>query len=241
VNSHWCCCLLAAGTHVAGIAAARANNQGVVGVSPGTGVFSLKVVNGDGKGTVPNLLNAVKWAASTGRTEHNIRVINLSLAAFYPLTDPYFLGARIAIAALFQEASDAGIVFTAAAGNYDSSLLDWVPAGLPMVATVTAVDTIGNFPALFSNFLNQSDPNSAQKMSTVLAAPGTSIRSSVPFTNAASAYKVLSGTSQASPHVAGRSAALPPEVLLMAAWICFISCCMQTCCRANNGRLTLDV
>jgi subtilisin family serine protease len=129
-------------------------------------------------------------------------VINISLASYLAIADASSTPARNAMAAVMQEASDLGVVITVAAGNYASSIMDWVPASLPMVATVTAIDESGQAAASFSNFLDKADPNSSNK-TTLLAAPGAAIRSSVPLAISSSGYRALSGTSQASPHVAG--------------------------------------
>jgi subtilisin/minor extracellular protease Epr len=75
-----------AGTHVAGIITAKNSNtdptvESVVGISPGTPIFSLKVLDAKGRGSMSNMLSAVQWVLAEG-LQQGIRVINLSLAAY---------------------------------------------------------------------------------------------------------------------------------------------------------------
>lgn len=83
----FCCVLyLPAGTHVAGIITALNSNadpavESVVGISPGTPVFSLKILDAKGRGAMSNMLAAVQWVMAEGLAQ-GIRVINLSLAAY---------------------------------------------------------------------------------------------------------------------------------------------------------------
>eukprot|EP00879_Flechtneria_rotunda_P030855 GHRR01033550.1.p1 GENE.GHRR01033550.1~~GHRR01033550.1.p1 ORF type:complete len:101 (+),score=33.77 GHRR01033550.1:457-759(+) len=52
------------GTHVAGIMGARNHRQGFVGVAPGVAICSMKVLDGNGKGSLSAVLALVSWAAS---------------------------------------------------------------------------------------------------------------------------------------------------------------------------------
>lgn len=201
-----CCCLLLCnqqGTHVSGIIGARNTGAGVVGVAPGVPVFSLKVLDGSGKGALSNVLAAVSWVVAQGRAQ-GIRVLNLSLAAFVDPSSEDYADTLNAVCGIFKEASDAGISVIAAAGNYGSDIHGFIPAACPTVAVVTAVDSAASVPASFSNFLpaTASDADKAR----VIAAPGVNIMSTTSYARDASGYRQLSGTSQASPHVAGIAA-----------------------------------
>lgn len=95
------------GTHIAGIVAAKNNGQGVVGVSPGTPVFSLKVLDSKGRGSLANMIAAVQWVIQEG-VQQGIRVINLSLAAYIEPASPDYAAVYDAVCSVMQEASDAG-------------------------------------------------------------------------------------------------------------------------------------
>lgn len=191
------------GTHVAGIIGARNTGAGVVGVAPGVPLFSLKVLDGSGKGALSNVLAAVSWVVSHGKAQ-GIKVLNLSLAAFVDPSSEDYADTLNTMCSVFKEASDAGVLVIAAAGNYGSDVQGFIPAACPTVAVVTAVDSAGSSPASFSNFLaaTASDADKAR----VIAAPGVNIMSTTPYARDASGYKQMSGTSQASPHVAGIAA-----------------------------------
>src|SRR6476469_4180357 len=63
------------GTHVAGIAAAATNNGiGVAGVAPSANILPVRVLDSTGRGSGPDIVNGLKWAA-----DHGAQVINLSI------------------------------------------------------------------------------------------------------------------------------------------------------------------
>uniref|UniRef100_A0A383WF35 Peptidase S8/S53 domain-containing protein n=1 Tax=Tetradesmus obliquus TaxID=3088 RepID=A0A383WF35_TETOB len=193
------------GTHVAGIVAAKNNGAGVVGIAPGLPLYSLKVLDAQGVGALSDAMAAVEWAASAdGKAKANIRVINLSLAAYIAPTDPDYQATMDLVCASFKAASDAGIVVIAAAGNYASDTRGYLPASCPTVIAVTSMDPASNTPSSFSNFM-PADAAAADK-NRVIAAPGNGILSTISYAREASGYRELSGTSMASPHVAGVAA-----------------------------------
>ncbi len=199
------------GTHVAGTIGARNQGAGVVGVAPGTALYAVKVLNGSGTGLWSNIICGVDWvtanAASLG-----IKVANMSLGG---LADDYSNCAGDPMHQAICNSTDAGVVYTAAAGNNG---WDWgapppdVPAWFPEVLTVTAVADSDGAPggtggapgcrpaevddkrASFSNFSREADDDGH-----AIAAPGICIRSTWP----GGGYATLSGTSMASPHAAG--------------------------------------
>jgi subtilisin family serine protease len=94
------------GTHVAGIAAAIAENeQGVAGVAPRAQIMAVRVLDGDGSGTTESIANGVSFAAARGAG-----VINLSLGGPPEAADA-------AMEAAISQAEQAGAVVVAAAGN----------------------------------------------------------------------------------------------------------------------------
>lgn len=165
------------GTHVAGIVAAIDNSIGVIGVAPGASLYGVKVLDKAGSGYVSSIINGINWSISNG-----IQVINMSLGTS---SDVQSLHDACDIA--YQ----AGIVIVAAAGNSGDSNPDNdvnYPARYSSVIAVAATD---------SN--NIRAPWSSDGPEVAVAAPGVSIYS----TYKGGGYSTLSGTSMASPHVAG--------------------------------------
>ncbi|WP_435361350.1 S8 family peptidase [Haloarchaeobius sp. DFWS5] len=167
------------GTHVAGIIAALANGEGVVGVAPDVRVHAVKVTDCNGEGSVANAAAAIKYVADRGW-----HVANLSLGGS---------GSRL-LADAVTYATERGVVLVAAAGN-DGPCSDCVnyPAAYLTVLGVSAVDDDGAL-ATFSSAGYGVD----------LCAPGVGIWSA--FTGGG--YEWKEGTSMASPHVAAAAALL---------------------------------
>ncbi|GAA4719715.1 S8 family peptidase [Brevibacillus fulvus] len=177
------------GTHVAGIIAAVANQSGIVGVAPRAKLFIGKVLTGQGYGEDEWITNAIEYCIDwTGPNGEKISVINMSLGG--PDYNPN-------LHAAIQRATENNIAVIVAAGNEGdgSSATEEIsyPAYLPEVIAVGAVDYAQKV-AYFSNTNRQID----------VAAPGVNILSCYPR----GTYAILSGTSMASPHVAGFAALL---------------------------------
>ena len=181
------------GTHVAGIVAAEANNGiGVAGVAPNATIMDLNVgtltASGQPSITSSALARAIRYAADNGAD-----VINLSLG-----TPPGTPRSALSIVdSAIVHAGNQGVLVVVAAGN-DSVSLDaasvW-PASydFPHVLTVSATAPDETL-ASFSNYGSVVD----------LAAPGHVILSTAPAANGN--YLFMSGTSQATPVVAGVAA-----------------------------------
>lgn len=171
------------GTHVAGTIGAVGNNGvGVAGVNWNVKIAALKFLNASGSGYTSNAVRALDYAVRMG-----IKITNNSWGGG---------GASTALSNAIQRAQAAGHIFVAAAGN-DASNNDAVgsfPANYAFdnVVSVAATDRNDRL-ASFSNY----------GATTVdLAAPGVSILSTTPN----NAYATYSGTSMATPHVAGAMA-----------------------------------
>jgi len=171
------------GTHVAGIVAALDNEIGVVGVAPEAHLWAAKVLDRDGSGYVSDIISAIKWSI-----DNQMQIINMSLG-----TSSDIQSLHDAVDA----ADDAGIVIVAAAGNSgdgnDETNEVIYPAKYPSVIAVAATRSDDSTPLW-----------SSEGEEVEIAAPGEGIRS----TYKGGSYSTKSGTSMASPHVAGTVALL---------------------------------
>ena len=171
------------GTHCAGIAAAVSNNGiGIASFAPSTGyveVTSIKVLSDYGTGRQSRIVQGILEAADLGAD-----VISLSLGG------PSSPSKQRAYEDAVAYARKAGAIVVVAAGNDNRNAKGYAPANVRGVITVSAVDTLGN-KASFSN--------TVQDLPQAVAAPGVAIFSTTPGDH----YKAFSGTSMATPYVAG--------------------------------------
>ena len=214
------------GTHVAGIIAGNGyDSYGArAGIAPAAHIVSLKVLDKYGKGVISDVIAAFQWAVAN-RVTHNIRVINLSVGARITEsyeTDPLTVAAKRAV--------DAGIVVVTAAGNLGKNVNGkplygsiTAPGNAPWVLTVGAYSTQGT-PLRYDDVIapySSRGPTAIDFLAKPdLVAPGTGIVSMADptseFYRTKAAYLLtgsrplgykpylsLSGTSMASPIVAG--------------------------------------
>ena len=179
------------GTHVAGIIGALADNAiGIAGVAPESKILPVKVLGSNGSGLVTNVISAIRYAANLG-----VQVINLSLGvakAFLSKT------LQTSFQNAVKYALGKGAVVVAAAGNEGSDVKNSYPAGIHDVIAVGATDPT-NQRAYFSNFGTELDFMAPGVDILSLRASGTSFGSN----STDPAYSRASGTSMASPIVAG--------------------------------------
>ena len=170
------------GTHVAGTIGALDNDKGVVGVAPAVDLYAVKVLTDSGSGSVSAIIAGIEWVVNQG----DIPIINMSLGSS-------------TYSQAFKDACDAadkaGVLVVASAGNNGNSdgTGDTVgyPAKYDSVVAVAASD--GNDGRAY---FSSTGP------AVELIAPGVSI----PSTWLNNGYRSASGTSMASPHVAGVAA-----------------------------------
>jgi hypothetical protein len=86
-----------------------------------------------------------------------------------------------------MSANLAGVLVVTAAGNYRDSLLNYVPAACPTVATVTAMDPSSRSTSAFSNYLPAYA--SAADKARVMAAPGSAVLSTMSIQRERSRYR----------------------------------------------------
>jgi subtilisin family serine protease len=204
------------GTHVAGTVAAVNNDIGVRGVASAANLVALKVLNNVGSGSFSDVTAAVDYVTAT-RTDadatNDIHVVNMSFGASCSVctdnsTDPTIDAFHDAVIS----AVNAGVVIAVAAGNSGSNASTSVPASFDEVITVSAFTDYNGAGGASSGCkiflgLGKLCDESIAKFSNYgpdvdIAAPGVQILSTLP----GGTYGSFSGTSMASPHVAGVAA-----------------------------------
>lgn len=208
------------GSHVAGSAAAKDNTTGVVGTAPGARLWAVKVLKASGSGSFSDIICGIDWVTQNAGT---IEVANMSLGARVT-SDGTADDGNCGLSnfdAMHQAICDsvaAGVPYVVAAGNDGSSVSNYAPASYDEVITVSALADYNGLPnggaqntcnqdpqidddfAYFSNFGPDVD----------IGAPGVCIKSTWKAVKKGKrrvpGYKTISGTSMASPHVAGAAA-----------------------------------
>lgn len=181
------------GTHVAGIAAAVGNNGlGVVGANPDALIMPLKVLNDGGTGDMATIIKGIDYAVNKGA-----HIINMSF------------GFKNVDSQILKQALDKAfanyVVLVAAAGNHNweihfqdpitKEVCVVYPAAYENVIGVAASDIYGNR----AGFSNWDHDDAFSRYGYEVTAPGVNIISTYP----GGAYKKLSGTSMATPMIAG--------------------------------------
>ena len=215
------------GTHVSGIIAGNGYDTlgARAGIAPAANIVSLKVLDGRAGGYISNVIAAFDWVVAN-RVAYNIRVVNVSVGAAvteYYETDPLTLAAKRVV--------DAGIVVVTAAGNLGKNPVTGkpqygaitAPGNAPWVLTVgayshegtlqrnddkmgpyssrgpTAIDFVAkpDITATGTGIVSLSSPGSLMYLTKAsLLLKGSLLTANKP-------YLSLTGTSMASPVVAG--------------------------------------
>ena len=188
------------GTHVAGTIGARDNGEGVVGMAPSARIWSVKALDASGSGYVSCLVAAIDWVTANAAT---IEVANISIGA----------PASSALCTAITNSVAAGVVYAVAAGNSATNAQNTSPANCTDAIAVSAIADFDGAPGgltdqtvTFSTCTESEDDSFAcfSNYGSVVdvAAPGVNILSTYP----GGGYATSSGTSMASPHVAGAAA-----------------------------------
>ena len=214
------------GTHVAGTIGAEDDGEGVVGVAPGARLWAVRVLDDRGSGTWSSIICGVDWVTANRGT---VEVANMSLGGSG--TEPTAAGCSTgdALHDAICTSVSGGVTYVVAAGNDSADAAGFVPAAYDEVLTVSALadfdgDPGGGAAATCRSDLDDTFADFSNHGPDVdLIAPGVCIHS----TWKGGGYNTISGTSMASPHVAGAAALyraahdVPPEevraALLLAA------------------------
>jgi len=190
------------GTHCAGIAAAQANNNiGICGVSWGARIMPIKVFQSSGNGNASTIAQGVTYAANNGAT-----VLSMSFGSYAEsITLKSALANAYATAVLVAAGGNDGLCIGPGSCPDLREGFPLYPGAYSFVFGVVATkqesDFICGVRACFSNFDDDGPVFSAyyDLLNYELQAPGAEILSCIPGGN----YRVYSGTSMATPLVAG--------------------------------------
>ena len=211
------------GTHVSGIIAARDNGQGVVGVAPGATLYAVKVLNSSGSGTWSSVMAGVDWVTAHAGS---IQVANMSLGGAGSnsancgdpdnngiIDDPLHRSICNSVAA--------GVTYVVAAGNNSSQeITQQVPAAYPEVMAIASTSAVdgNNSCRSYSGriYADTASYFTTDGAGVAISAPGEEREdisrgcfvSSIGIlsTKLGGGTTRMSGTSMASPHVAGIAA-----------------------------------
>ena len=209
------------GTHVAGTVGAIDNESDVIGVAPGTPLYAVKVLDRNGSGYRSDVICGIEWV-TTYANALNIKVANMSLGGSgsddgegengkdcTTTTDAY----RKAIC---NSINNSKVTYVVAAGNGSADFKGSVPAAYNEVLTVTNLADFDGSPGgtytgttcvtdeddtarSTSNYTTVGTSIGDSDQTHTIAAPGTCIES----TRRGGGTTVMTGTSMASPHMAG--------------------------------------
>ena len=171
------------GTHVSGTIAAADNDLGVVGVAPGAGLYNVGAFAPNGSAKDPDILAGLDWCLEQGTD-----IVSMSYGGSETTETE-----EIA----YKAAYDAGIVLVAASGNDGATAPILYPGRYPWTISVGATTSSNNI-ASFSQRGPELD----------VVAPGSGINSTEP----GNGYRIASGTSMATPHVAGVAALIVAQL-----------------------------
>jgi thermitase len=173
------------GTHVSGTISGNANNgKGVAGVAFNSPLAMCRALGGPlGSGSTSDVANCIRWTHDRGA-----KVISMSLGGGASTT------LQQAVQYAWATGGTGGSVLVAAAGNDGDATLNY-PAAYAEVVSVAATDNRDQ-RASFSNANSDVE----------VAAPGVNVLSTYNGSN--TSYSSLSGTSMATPHVAGVTAVI---------------------------------
>jgi len=183
------------GTHVASIAAGTGTGNNLYkGVAPGAALVGIKVLDSNGSGSMSTVTAGIDWAVQN-KDVYGIKVINLSLGTSTSSdgTDSTSLAVNGAV--------DSGIVVVVAAGNSGPARYTiGSPGAAEKAITVAAMADVGELGFNLASFSSRG-PTADGRIKPDIAAPGYNITAAK--ANSINGYVTYSGTSMATPFVAG--------------------------------------
>lgn len=193
------------GTHVAGTVGALDNTTGAVGMAPGARIWPVRVLNNAGSGTWSAIVCGIDYVTAHAS---EIEVANMSLGGTGADDGNCGRSNNDSMHTAICNAVAAGITFVVAAGNETDDAANHVPAAYDEVITVSALADFNGLPGGGAAATCRSDVDdtfasfSNYGADVDVIAPGVCIYS----TWKGGGYNTISGTSMASPHVAGGAA-----------------------------------
>ncbi|WP_071461194.1 S8 family peptidase [Bacillus massilinigeriensis] len=190
------------GTHVSGTVLANAGSAGtgIYGVAPQSELWAYKVLNDNGSGYPDDIAAAIRHVADEAARTGTKAVINMSLGSDAKDT---------MIASAVDYAYNKGVLVISAAGNSGPSAntIGYPGALVNSVAVASLDNSIVNGTHSVSDFSSRGNPNTdgdyiIQEKDVELSGPGGDIYS----TSVTGGYTTMSGTSMATPHIAGLAA-----------------------------------
>ncbi|KAF8647480.1 hypothetical protein AX16_006685 [Volvariella volvacea WC 439] len=166
------------GTHCAGTVGGR-----TYGVAKEVRLIAVKVLSDAGSGTVSDIVSGLNWVLTQARASGRPSVVSMSLGG----------SANTALDNAVATLTSGGVHVVVAAGNSNTNAANTSPARAPSAITVGAI-TIADSRASFSNYGSVVD----------VFAPGQNVIST--WIGSTTATNSISGTSMATPHVAGLAA-----------------------------------
>jgi subtilisin family serine protease len=189
------------GTHVSGTLAAAHNGYLVTGVAPGVQLYALKITDENGDGDYSHLIAALQWVVQYNATHADgIDVVNMSVGAH---------AVSATLHAAIQAVAADGVLMAAASGNVNPAVWQELLYGCPVAFPAAYPEVLAT---TFTDENNALTGWSCTGVEVDVAGPGNDILSTVPIGPclfcSATGYNWFSGTSMASPHLAGLLALL---------------------------------
>jgi len=176
------------GTHTAGIASASGVNSQAKGVAPNSKLYIDQVLDSTGNGPMSSVIAGIEWSVAKGA-----KVISMSLTTTSTTLSANCDSTFPSLTQAINNATAAGVTVVAAAGNSGTSGVG-APGCISSSIAVGAVDSSDNIASFSSRGSAMADHG--------IVAPGVNIYSSYK----GGTYATASGTSMATPAVAGAAA-----------------------------------